>query len=54
MASLKDGYDKHFIPDMPEVLFATSLVNAGETYRLDFVAPKVPDDYPFICTFPGH
>lgn len=54
MASLADGYEKQFVPDMPEVLFATPLVNAGETYQLDFAAPDAPGDYPFICTFPGH
>ncbi|MGV3762869.1 PVC-type heme-binding CxxCH protein [Parapedobacter sp.] len=54
MAGLPDGYERHFVPDMPEVLSATPLVNAGETYQLDFVAPDAPGDYPFICTFPGH
>ncbi|MEC3878370.1 PVC-type heme-binding CxxCH protein [Parapedobacter sp. 10938] len=54
MARLPDGYERQFIPDMPEVLFATPLVNAGEAYQLDFVAPETPGDYPFICTFPGH
>jgi azurin len=54
MAKLKDGYEKNFVPDMPEVLFATPLVNAGKTFRLDFTAPAKPGDYPFICSFPGH
>jgi azurin len=39
---------------MSEVLFATPLVNAGKTFRLDFKAPDTPGEYPFICTFPGH
>lgn len=54
MASLKDGYEKNFVPDMPEVLYATPLVRAGKTFRLDFKAPDVPGEYPFICSFPGH
>lgn len=54
MASLADGYERQFVPDMPEVLFATPLVNAGDTYQLDFVTPETPGEYPFICTFPGH
>lgn len=54
MAALPDGYERQFIPDMPEVLFATPLVNAGEVYQLDFTAPDQPGEYPFICTFPGH
>lgn len=54
MSVLPDAYDKHFVPDIPEVLHATPLVNAGETYQLDFVAPEKPGEYPYICTFPGH
>ncbi len=54
MAGLPDGYEKHFVPDMPEVLFYTPLINAGETFQLNFTAPDQPGDYPFICTFPGH
>jgi azurin len=54
MASLKDGYEKNFVPGIPEVLWATPLVNAGKTFRLDFKAPVKPGDYPFICSFPGH
>ena len=54
MSVLADAYEKNFIPDIPEVLFATPLVPAGERYLLEFVAPKTKGDYPFICTFPGH
>lgn len=54
MASLKDGFEKNFVPAIPEVLFATPLVNGGKSFTLDFQAPKTPGDYPFICSFPGH
>ncbi|MCF0074385.1 GDSL-type esterase/lipase family protein [Dyadobacter sp. CY261] len=54
MAKLKDGFEKNFVPALPEVLFATPLVDAGKTYRLDFTAPAIPGAYPFICSFPGH
>lgn len=54
MASLKDGFEKNFVPAMPEVLFATPLVNSGKSFRLNFKAPEKPGDYPFICSFPGH
>jgi glucose/arabinose dehydrogenase/azurin len=54
MATLKDGFEKNFVPTMPEVLFATPLVNPGKTFRLDFKAPNEPGSYPFICSFPGH
>ena len=54
MAGLPDGYEKNFIPQMPEVLFSTPLVSADQTFQLNFTAPDKPGDYPFICTFPGH
>lgn len=54
MAGLPDGYEKNFIPKMPEVLFYTPLVSAAETFQLNFTAPDKPGDYPFLCTFPGH
>jgi azurin len=54
MASLADGYARNFVPDMPEVLFATPLVGSGKSFRLEFKAPDVPGEYPFICSFPGH
>ncbi|MFC5409990.1 PVC-type heme-binding CxxCH protein [Larkinella bovis] len=54
MATLKDGFEKHFVPSTPDVLFATPLVNAGKSFRLDFKAPTQPGAYPFICSFPGH
>lgn len=54
MAALADAYDRHFVPDIPEVLYATPLVNAGEVFQLDFVAPSEPGEYPYVCTFPGH
>ncbi|RAJ93138.1 putative membrane-bound dehydrogenase-like protein [Larkinella arboricola] len=54
MASLKDGFEKHFVPSTPDVLFATPLVNSGKSFRLEFKAPTQPGEYPFICSFPGH
>jgi azurin len=43
-----------FVPDSPNVLVATRLVNAGESTVLTFEAPSEPGDYPFVCSFPGH
>lgn len=54
MAKENDGFEKQFVPDIPEVLFATPLINSGEEYSLMFTAPKNPGNYPFACTFPGH
>jgi azurin len=54
MAALKDGFEKSFVPKMPEVLFYTPLVSSGKTFQLNFKAPALPGEYPFICSFPGH
>jgi azurin len=43
-----------FVPDIPEVLFATKLAQQDETLRLSFTAPAEPGAYVFACTFPGH
>lgn len=48
------GNVKAFVPDLPSVLFATTLVASGNQVRLSFVAPKEPGEYPFVCTFPAH
>lgn len=54
MAKSMDGYKKHFVPKMSEVLFKTPLVQPNSSYALRFRAPEKPGKYPYICTFPGH
>lgn len=54
MASSTNGFEKNFVPDLTDVLFATPLVNAGATARLNFTVPSTPGKYPYICSFPGH
>jgi azurin len=48
------GIDMNYIPKMPEVLFATKLINPNETIKLRFRVPAETGEYPFICSFPGH
>src|SRR5262249_23463876 len=45
---------KAFVPDSPLVLFATRLLQEGDTAHLGFTAPKEPGEYVYACTFPGH
>ncbi|MCE7042164.1 PVC-type heme-binding CxxCH protein [Dyadobacter sp. CY312] len=54
MASVSGGFEKNFVPDSPDVLFASPLVNPGQNFRLDFQVPQATGDYPYICSFPGH
>ena len=43
-----------FVPDSPNVLVASRLLNAGESTVVTFDAPNEPGEYPFVCSFPGH
>lgn len=54
MARQPDGFERNFVPDSPDVLFYTPLVQAGKSHRLTFKAPTQPGEYPFLCSFPGH
>ena len=54
MATTPKGVEKHWTPDIPEVLYVAPLIRLNETYRLKFIAPENPGDYPFVCTFPTH
>lgn len=46
--------EKLYVPEIPEVMYASELLNPGEMATLEFVAPEDPGDYPYVCTFPGH
>lgn len=48
------GYQRGFVPRIREIMYHTKLLQPGERDRITFVAPRRPDDYPYVCTFPGH
>src|SRR5690606_10862451 len=54
VATQTNGAELQYIPDIPEVLFSTPLVDPNDSVELTFTVPDQPGDYPFICTFPGH
>ncbi len=54
LAADPKGAEKNYVPEIPEVLFSTKLINPQETVTLKFIAPKKEGDYPYVCTFPGH
>ena len=54
MITAADGAAKNYIPNMPEVLAFTPLVESDGRVKVVFKAPSVPGNYPFLCTFPGH
>ena len=54
LAESPEGLKQQYIPDMPEVLYATPLVNPNEKFSLKLRVPDVPGKYPYICSYPGH
>ncbi len=48
------GPDKNYLPDSPNIIAHTKLLNAGESETITFTAPAKPGEYTYICTFPGH
>lgn len=53
MAMDPNGMTKGFIPDSPDILFHTKLLQPGQTEVLEFTAPAA-GEYPYLCSFPGH
>ncbi|MEX2232617.1 MAG: PVC-type heme-binding CxxCH protein [Cyclobacteriaceae bacterium] len=52
--AMPDGFKKNFVPDSKEILSASRLIKEGEVDVMKFMAPEKPDNYDFICSFPGH
>ena len=48
------AYSKSYVPDSPEILCYTRMVEAGTSSTIHFQAPASPGNYPYFCTFPGH
>ena len=48
------GNELGYIPDMPEVLYHTKLLQPGDSDTIYLVAPDEPGEYTFVCTYPGH
>jgi len=45
---------RHYVPETPDVLVYTDMVNPAGSFTIHFTAPAKPGDYPYLCTFPGH
>ncbi len=46
--------ERGYVPDSPDVLAASKLINPGETDVMELEIPTETGVYPYICTFPGH
>jgi uncharacterized protein len=54
LARTPNGPAQQYVPQIPQVLFFTKLVEPGETVTVQFKAPAEAGQYPYVCTFPGH
>jgi len=49
-----DALAQQYVPQTPQVLYSTPLVDPGQTITVQFRAPTEAGAYPYVCTFPGH
>ena len=54
LAKSPAGVAQQYVPDIPQVIFSTKLLDPGQTMSFQFRAPAQSGQYPYICTFPGH
>ena len=49
-----EGFAKDWIPNHPDLLYATRMADPHSSATLYFTAPKKTGKYPYVCTLPGH
>ena len=54
LASSPTGMAQQYVPDIPQVLFSTKLLEPSQTVTFQFRAPAAVGQYPYVCTFPSH
>ncbi len=53
-AAMQAGAEKGWLPDSPNILAHTKMINPGESDEISFRAPSTSGSYPYLCSFPGH
>ena len=48
------GFEVNYVPESPDIIWASKLIDHGKEQVIEFTAPSVPGAYPYICSFPGH
>ena len=48
------GMAMDYVPDLPEVLYHTKLLQPATTQTIYLEAPQEPGVYSYVCTYPGH
>jgi glucose/arabinose dehydrogenase/azurin len=49
-----DGEGRAFVPESPDILGATKLIETHQKTALKLDAPTEEGDYEYFCTYPGH
>ena len=49
-----DGQGRAFLPNSPDILAATKLVEPDQKQSLKLTAPTDEGEYEYVCTVPGH
>lgn len=52
-ATMPNAMEKGFIPESPDIIAHTKLLQMGQKETIEFTLPAA-GEYPYICTFPGH
>lgn len=53
LAGEKIGASGNYVPRSDQILAASPLALPGQTVEMEFIAPKEPGAYDFVCTYPG-
>jgi putative membrane-bound dehydrogenase-like protein len=48
------GFQVGFVPESPDIIWSSKLLDHSKEQVIEFTAPATPGDYPYVCTFPGH
>ena len=54
LALVSSESEKQYVPQIPEVLHHTGMIDSGKSAKLVFEVPAEEGVYPILCSFPGH
>jgi azurin len=54
MLNRPDAAKLHYVPEIPEVVASTFIVQPTGSHTVYFKVPDKEGEYSFLCTFPGH
>ncbi len=54
LAADPQGPAKGYLPQVPEILAATPMLEPRQSARIILPLPDAEGSYPFVCTYPGH